>query len=245
MKKVFQISLVVALFALLLSACQGVGTVETPTVAVDVMEAPIVSVPVTGQQAVANDLDYVFGNEDNRLSGSGDLPMSVPTAVQAQQEQESVEGVSAVDALIKAPAGCNATYDTTYEAKIFQLINKERAKQNLNKLDQDMKLYAAAREHSIDMACNNYFSHNSPNGRTPFDRILAAGYKYRIAAENLYAGNGTYNDPEKAVQAWMNSPAHRKNILTPGLIHIGVSYVFNNSSTYGGYLSVTFGTPYK
>ncbi len=234
MKRTFQ-ALLVVIFALpLLSACQGVVNVE----------ASSLDAPLTGKQIVADGYDFAFEGEESFQRNYPAPPLVTPTVV----EEIAVTGPSLeVEALpkIPAPPGCNATFNRTYESKILRLINKERAKHKLGKLSVNAKLYTAARKHSLDMACNNYFSHDSPDGTTPFDRIRDAGYNYRIAAENLYAGNGSYNNPAKAVEAWMNSEGHRKNILTAELKHIGISYVYTSSSTYGGYYTVTFGAPLK
>lgn len=247
MKKILQISLVVTLALLLLSACQGVENVGTPEM----------GVLVTDQHIVADEYDFNFEGDDVELTSSIILPLATPTAVDIAgdilvddilADEDSIEALEAFEAsvpVISMPAGCNASFNTDFELKVFRQINKERVNHNLPKLKRNTKLYTAARKHSIDMACNNYFSHNSPDGRTPFDRIRAAGYIYRIAAENLYAGSGSYNDPGKAVTAWMNSAAHRKNILTKGLVHIGISYVYNPDSTYGGYFTATFGAPLR
>ncbi len=229
MKKIFRISLVVSLVVLLLSACQGVENGGAPTAGVS----------ETDRQAVSDGYDFVFEGEEVDLSDGRILPVVTPSPV------GMVEATNTAVPEIPAPAGCNASFDTSYEDTVLRLINEERADRDLQKLTQNSLLYTAARTHSLDMACSNYFSHNSLTGLTPFDRIKSSGYTYRIAAENLYAGSGAYNSPEQAVKAWMNSPAHRKNILTTDLQHIAISYVFNPSSTYGGYVTVTFGTPLK
>lgn len=75
---------------------------------------------------------------------------------------------------------------------------------------------------SADMASNNYFSHTSPTYGSPFDRIKAAGINYRAAGENIAQGQRT---PQQVVQAWMQSPGHRQNILNANYTHIGVGFV--------------------
>ena len=80
----------------------------------------------------------------------------------------------------------------------------------------------------------------SPDGRTPFDRMTAAGYRYSTAAENIAAGQRT---PQDVMTAWMNSPGHRANILNCALRQIGVGYATGSSSQYGVYWTQDFGTP--
>jgi uncharacterized protein YkwD len=89
------------------------------------------------------------------------------------------------------------------------------------------------------MAANNYFSHNSRNGATFATRIRATGYRFRLAAENISAGQQT---PEEVVATWMGSPGHRANILNCKLRHIGIGFAENGASTYGTYWVQDFGT---
>jgi uncharacterized protein YkwD len=68
------------------------------------------------------------------------------------------------------------------------------------------------------MAARRYFAHESPDGGTPFDRMLSAGYPYG-AAENIARGQRL---PLEVMHSWMNSWGHRKNILHPDFVTIGV-----------------------
>ena len=72
-----------------------------------------------------------------------------------------------------------------------------------------------------------YFSHNSPILGTPFELMDKTGIYYNFAGENL-AGNIS---PEKAVEAWINSPAHRENILDKEYTYTGIAVM--DSSVYG------------
>ena len=124
--------------------------------------------------------------------------------------------------------------------QVVTLTNAERAKAGCGPLTVNATLTAVAQAHSQDMATNNYFDHNSQDGRTPFDRMTAAGYRYSTAAENIAAGQRT---PQDVMTAWMNSPGHRANILNCALKQIGVGYATGSSSQYGVYWTQDFGTP--
>ena len=124
--------------------------------------------------------------------------------------------------------------------QVVTLTNAERAKAGCGPLAVNATLTAVAQAHSQDMATNNYFDHNSQDGRTPFDRMTAAGYRYSTAAENIAAGQRT---PQDVMTAWMNSPGHRANILDCALKQIGVGYATGSSSQYGVYWTQDFGTP--
>ena len=108
------------------------------------------------------------------------------------------------------------------EQQVVELTNKERAKYGLSALAMDKPLMAAAREKSLDMQVNNYFSHTSPTYGSPFDRMKALGIAYRSAGENIAKGQ---TSAAQVVEAWMNSEGHRANILNKDFTHIGVGYV--------------------
>lgn len=109
-----------------------------------------------------------------------------------------------------------------FEQEVVKLTNAERTKAGLAPFKTDDKLMAAAREKSQDMQSKNYFSHTSPTFGSPFDRMKALGITYKSAGENIAQGQRT---PQEVVQAWMDSPGHRANILNEKFTHIGVGYV--------------------
>lgn len=111
---------------------------------------------------------------------------------------------------------------SVYEQKVVDLTNQERAKNGLAALKVDTALSKVAREKSLDMSKNGYFSHTSPTYGSPFDMMKQFGVSYQNAGENIAMGQRT---PEEVVQAWMNSEGHRKNILNANFNYIGVGYV--------------------
>ncbi|HZE32193.1 MAG TPA: CAP domain-containing protein [Actinoallomurus sp.] len=108
------------------------------------------------------------------------------------------------------------------EAQAVQLTNAQRAQHGCSALHVDSRLRTAARAHSKDMRVRGYFEHDSPDGKTPWDRIKAAGYT-QAGAENIAMG---YPTAKAVVVGWMNSPGHRANILNCSLkaVGIGVEY---------------------
>lgn len=109
-----------------------------------------------------------------------------------------------------------------FEVQVVELTNQERAKQGLAPLQIDEELSRVAREKSRDMATRGYFDHNSPTYGSPFDMMKAYGINYRTAGENIAKGQRT---PQEVVNAWMNSPGHRANIMNGNFTHIGVGFV--------------------
>lgn len=138
-----------------------------------------------------------------------------------------------------------ASNQASYESTVLKLINAERTKRGLKKLALSTKLRTAARRHSKDMASNDFFSHTGSNGSSMTDRILKAGFKYSAAGECLYAGNGDLKTPKAAVQAWLNSPGHAAIMLSPNYTHVGIGYIYDKTSPYGGYYTADFGKPMK
>ncbi len=115
----------------------------------------------------------------------------------------------------------NTSSVSQFEQKVIELTNAERAKEGLKALQADTKLMQSARLKSDDMAKNNYFDHTSPTYGSPFDQMKSLGISYKSAGENIAQGQKT---PEEVVQAWMDSPGHRANIMNASYTHIGVGY---------------------
>ena len=111
---------------------------------------------------------------------------------------------------------------TSYEQEVIRLVNEIRVQNGLGRLTYDWELGRVARYKSQDMHDNRYFSHTSPVYGTPFQMIRSFGITYRSAGENIARGQAS---PQAVVNAWMNSPGHRANILNPSFTRIGVGYV--------------------
>jgi uncharacterized protein YkwD len=131
-----------------------------------------------------------------------------------------------------------------FERRVIELTNEHRRGAGCPDLARDDQLTTAARNHSTDMALNDFFSHVGSNGSTFTQRIEATGYQWSNAAENIAAG---YSSPEAVVEAWMNSQGHRDNILNCALREIGVGYYYLATDTgevnYGHYWTQVFATP--
>jgi len=102
---------------------------------------------------------------------------------------------------------------------IISLTNASRTQNGLGTLSSNEKLRIAAQAKANDMLANQYFAHNSPDGRTPWDFIKASGYSYMLAGENLAVD---FVEAENVEDAWMNSPGHRANILNGDFEEIGI-----------------------
>lgn len=120
------------------------------------------------------------------------------------------------------------------EQQMLQLVNQARAENNVPPLKSDSELANVARIKSQDMIDNNYFSHNSPTYGSPFDMMKDFDINYVQAGENI-AGN---QDVQKAHDALMNSPGHRKNILSTDFTHIGIG--IKSGGQYGNMYTQMF-----
>lgn len=162
------------------------------------------------ETTVKQTLTYTKGQ--NKWSGKK-WPSKKPTTNNSQNNNSSTT---------PSQPSTNETDVNAFEQEVVNLTNAERTKAGLAPLQIDTKLMAAAREKSQDMQSNNYFSHTSPTFGSPFDRMKALGISYKAAGENIAKGQRT---PQEVVQAWMDSPGHRANILNANFTHIGVGYV--------------------
>lgn len=137
----------------------------------------------------------------------------------------------------------------TLRAQILVEINKARAVARVcgtksypaaPPLKRNTKLDTTAQAHSVDMATKNYFSHTSLDGRSPFDRMTAAGYSFSAAAENIAAGNST---AAATVQQWIKSAGHCANLMSKTYVDTGIGYGYTTTSTYKHYWTQNFGKP--
>ncbi|MEV6948855.1 CAP domain-containing protein [Streptomyces sp. NPDC051172] len=117
------------------------------------------------------------------------------------------------------PTGSAPTAPADTVAQVVALVNKERAAAGCGPLTEDAQLEKAAQGHSDDMAARNFYDHTNPDGVDPWQRIHAAGYPGGTLGENIAKGNPT---PQDVMDAWMNSPEHRANILNCSFEDIGV-----------------------
>lgn len=124
---------------------------------------------------------------------------------------------------LQKPDGSVKSYSTDVsDSGLLEASNSMRANEDLQPLALNGALDRAAQAKAEDMANRNYWSHNTPDGRKPWDFISKNDYNYRKAAENLAYGFGT---SKETVAGWMNSKGHRANVLDAGLKDVGFGVV--------------------
>lgn len=124
--------------------------------------------------------------------------------------------------------------DDQAEQQMFQMVNEQRVKNGLQPLTFDNALRDVARTHSQDMLARGYFSHYTPEGESPFDRMTKAGITFSYAGENLALAPSA----QLAMEGLMNSPGHRENILNPNFKKVGIGVI--DGGIYGEMFSQEF-----
>lgn len=124
---------------------------------------------------------------------------------------------------------------------LVSLTNESRSDNNLNTLEVNEQLTTSAQLKANDMAEKGYFSHLTPDGKSPWYFVQQSGYQYEYAGENLAVN---FVDSSDVHDAWMNSPTHRENILRNGFTEIGIATA---KGTYKGrnaiFVAQYFGRP--
>ena len=108
-------------------------------------------------------------------------------------------------------------------AQVIQYTNEYRQENGCGPVGEHPVLNDVAQRYAQQMAEEDFFAHEAPDGSTLAQRIAAVDYAYRVVGENLAAG---YTSPQAVVDNWMQSPEHRENMLNCQFEDIGVGYYF-------------------
>lgn len=105
---------------------------------------------------------------------------------------------------------------------LLDSINARRAEMHLTPLRLNPALSLAAADRMQEMLDLQYWAHVSPSGAQPFALVRRRGYAYRAAGENLARG---FDTAKVLVDAWMESPGHRANLLNPDFEDVGFDII--------------------
>jgi uncharacterized protein YkwD len=137
-----------------------------------------------------------------------------PFGAEARERDVSLAAASGPPCMqLGAPA-------TTVHQALFDALNDYRRQNGLNPLIYSLRLEAAAEAQVQDLWQRAFFAHINPDGESPGDRALAAGFCHRYVGENLAAGQ---NSVPAVMTAWQNSPGHDANMLEPDYVYVGVA----------------------
>lgn len=109
--------------------------------------------------------------------------------------------------------------------EVERLTNIQRQDNGLSTLTDNPTLDQAALAKGKDMLAKGYWAHVAPDGTQPWAFFISAGYNYQYAGENLARD---FPDAPSAISAWMASPTHKENILSPNYKEIGIGVVEGN-----------------
>ena len=134
--------------------------------------------------------------------------------------------VASASACVGAGTAPNRATVAQAQSATACLINAARSERGLPRLAATESLARAAAAHSQDMAVRDFFSHNSPGGLTPAQRIGRAGYlggatRWTIG-ETIGWGTGSAASPAAIVESWLRSPPHRAILLNSRYDDIGI-----------------------
>lgn len=134
------------------------------------------------------------------------------------------------------PMGDLSSREVLNVEAIITLTNNARALNGLPPLRANLLLNTIAESRAKDMLEKQYFAHVSPTGQQASDIAQSVGYQYKIIAENI--GSGDFYTNKKIVDGWMQSPGHKRNILSPEVEEIGAAVLKGRMNGVATYISV-------
>ena len=166
------------------------------------------------------------------------LPVLV-AAVACSSGTETPTGPS-TDIVVSATPSRSPVPTATITAAIIELTNLERQRVGLPALRAEARLMQAAQLQAEQNATLGRLDHVLPDARypSPEDRLAAAGYPWQAYGENIAYGHASV---AAVVTAWMNSPGHRENIVSPSFTEIGAGHTIDRSGR--PYYAQVFGRP--
>ena len=143
----------------------------------------------------------------------------------------------------KAPTGALSDRDyskTALNAELARdLINQYRRDKGLKPLKLNAELTKAAKAQARDLARWDRISHYGSDGSNPWDRVKRAGYKARLAAENVGTGQISF---QEVLRGWKDSPGHNKNLLISDAEHMGIALVQDNKTEFKSFWTLVIGS---
>jgi uncharacterized protein YkwD len=143
----------------------------------------------------------------------------------------------------KAPVGSLADrdYSGTNLDPTFALgiINQYRKEHGLKAVKLNTELTAAAKLHSRDLAKWDRISHYGSDGSNPWDRVKRAGFKARLAAENVGTGQIDFGE---VMKGWKDSPGHNKNLLLADAEYMGIALVQEPKTEFKSFWTLVMGS---
>jgi len=144
----------------------------------------------------------------------------------------------------KAPTGALSDRDYSHTAldaeRARDIINQYRKDKGLKPLKLNAELTEAAKAHSRDLAKWDRISHYGSDGSNPWDRVKRAGFRARLAAENVGTGQVDFSE---VMRGWKESPGHNKNLLLSDATHMGIALVQDPRTEFKSFWTLVIGSP--
>jgi len=167
-----------------------------------------------------------------------------PTVAGGQPTAAATTAASTSSSGAAASATCSFDENAQFVTQLQTLINDERTAAGLPALTVNAQLTTAAKNHAVEMLCNNYLSHTGLDDSTAEERVEAAGFSASLVLEDLYALHPAYGgNPQSAFDWWMTDPDSQANLLNANTTAVGISYVTSDESLLGGYFVVVSARP--
>jgi uncharacterized protein YkwD len=174
---------------------------------------------------------------------------AVMLALTLGQAVQSPALANSTDVILETGSSSAASASSMATAKeVLAILNAARTKAGCSPLKINQKLMAAAKTHATNMAQKNFFGHANADGSKFSKRVKRQGYKYRMVAENIAAGQQT---ARQAALSWLKSAGHRRNILNCKMKDTGIAVAYQaddkpimgNSKPYYYYWVQVFAAP--
>ncbi len=166
-------------------------------------------------------------------------PSSTPVTPTVAAGQATSAPASTAAATNSTPSGstqCTFQENNTFVTELQTLINNTRTSNNLSALSTNAQLTTAAKNHAVDMLCNNYFSDLGLDKSTPAERVAKAGFTASTVAELIYASPTA--DPQAALDWWNKNPQNHADLVKADFTAVGIAYVKSNTNLFGSYFVV-------
>ncbi|WP_037677585.1 CAP domain-containing protein [Streptomyces griseus] len=154
-------------------------------------------------------------------------PAHEPTATPSKKPS-STPSHTATKAPERGSTPGTVSPEAAVEAEVLRLVNEERSKVGCSALAANSSLTELAESFSADMAARGFFDHTDPDGASPWDRAAKAGIT-DLGGENIARGQA---DAAAVMEAWMNSPGHRANILNCDFKTLGVGVHYGSGGPW-------------
>ena len=180
----------------------------------------------------------LFGS-NNIGFGYNAAPVETKTPKIAKTQSQSLTKKASLK--VKKPA-TKANGPALNAAEARDMVNIYRETHGLKPVLLHPKLSKAAELHAKDLAKQDTISHFGSDGSDPWQRVIKAGYKPILAAENVGTGQRSF---EEVMLSWQQSPEHKKNLLLKEATHLGVAMIHEPGSEYKTFWALIVGQPLK